>query len=247
MAITDSYLQLPATPAPTYKLVHRRRNPSTARLAIGTTAAVAFIAAGAYSLSQPATPAQSKAIPAVSSLEMADRVVPTSALPGFIATQQPAVARSAQAWASKVELATNASSETARLSGLGYVAGIREQLHGIYPKAAEAVSVTEQFSSAKGAQAELAYRYDKLVHSTGAKPTTFAVGIPSARGVTVAGAGNVGQNVMFAVGPYYYEVGMGSPSGANLASSRAQLVSAAGFLYLEVNGCVAPISRPGAD
>jgi hypothetical protein len=246
MAISDSYLQLPATPAPTYKLVRRSHHPSN-RLMIATTVAVAFIAAAGYSLSQPATPAQSTAVPSVSLPKLAEQVVPVSALPGFVSMHKPSVVNSSQAWASTEELAPNATGETARLSKLGYVAGIREQLHGIYPKAAEAISLAEQFRSAKAAQAELAYQYGRLVHSPGAKLTTFAVGIPGARAVTIRGAGNVGQNVMFAAGPYYYEVGMGSPSGGNLASTRAQLVSAAGFLYLEVNGCVAPASRPGAD
>jgi len=156
----------------------------------------------------------------------------------MIATHPTAVARSASEWAATVDSSRSPSRETARLRALGFAGGATEQLHGLYPLTAEAISIAEQYRSPAGARAELAYQYSRLENSPGAKVATFPTGIPGARGVSVTAAGSTGLNVMFAVGRYYYLVGTGSPSSAHNVSGRPQLTRAAGVLYLTVNGCV---------
>jgi hypothetical protein len=171
-------------------------------------------------------------------LPLTARVVGASTLPGMVATHATAVAQTASEWATTVDSSRSPSQETARLRALGFAGGAAEQLHGLYPMAAEAISIAEQYRSATGARAELAYQYSRLEHSPGAKVATFSAGIPGARGVSVTAAGSTGLNVMFAVGRYYYLVGTGSPSSARNVPGRPQLTSAAGVLYLTVNGCV---------
>ena len=171
-------------------------------------------------------------------LALTARVLGASAIPGMVATHPTAVARSASEWATTVDSSRSASRETARLRALGFAGGAAEQLHGLYPLTAEAISIAEQYRSPAGARAELAYQYSRLEDSPGAKVATFPTGIPGARGVSVTAAGSTGLNVMFAVGRYYYLVGTGSPSSARNVSGRPQLTRAAGVLYLTVNGCV---------
>jgi hypothetical protein len=211
------------------------------------------------------------AIPAGPPLSLTERVLAPSAIPGMVAMQQPTVVRSAAEWATTVEQSLSPARETARLRALGYVAGVAEQLHsdvaeqrlggvaeqrlggvaeqlhGRYPVMAEAISVVEHYRSPASARAELAYQYAHLNDSHSAKFVTFPVGIPYARGVSITGADKVGLNVMFADGPNYYVVGAGAPSNARNAPTRAQLISAAGFLYLSINGCVARADQPRAS
>jgi hypothetical protein len=139
---------------------------------------------------------------------------------GFIRTAPPATIR-----------------PTGRLDGVGFIAGLNEQLHGVYPLKAEAVSIIEHFHTASGAQAELAYRSRTLAPSHARKLQHFSVaGIPGAVGWGEHAGATTDTNVMFTSGSYYYLVGVdGAGHGA---PSRTNLVAAAQTLYLMTTGCV---------
>jgi hypothetical protein len=245
MAFLSSHSQLATAPAAPEPGTHRGPGSmrSAATYAVAALGVIGVCGIAAWQLgtignaSNPTT-----TLAAGVPMSLTQRVLAPSEFSGMIVTPQPTVLRSASAWATNVEQSSSPARETARLQALGYVGGVDEQLHGRYPMTAAGVSVVEQFRSAAGAQAELAYRYKRLRNSHGVRVGTFPVAIPGAQGVSVTGGGTVGRNVMFAEGPYYYLVGVGAPSHARHLLSGPQLASAAGFLYLSLNGCVA---QPG--
>src|ERR1700761_638940 len=93
-------------------------------------ATLAVIAAGR--LSAPTTAASAPAQP----LPLTDRVLVPSKARGFIRTASPSAVR-----------------PTGQRQRLGFIAGVNEQLHGVYPVKAEAVSIVEHFRSAEAARA----------------------------------------------------------------------------------------------
>jgi hypothetical protein len=174
---------------------------------------------------------------------LVDHVVTPAAFPGFVRPQRPTVIWSPAAWAA-IERSTSPARETARLRALGFEQAIDEELHGRFPLSVDAISIVERYRTPAGARAELSHQYAQLVNSPGVEVSRFPVGIPSARAVRTMGGGFVGLNVLFSVGPYYYIVAAGYPSGAPGAPTPARLIAAAGSLYLAVTGCAAPAS-PG--
>ena len=234
-------------PPSTVREAGARRRPSMRRTA-ASVALLGLVGACSWAGAQlVGTGNASAAAPTGPPLPLTARVLGVSALPGMVATHPTAVARSASEWAATVDSSRSPSRETARLRTLGFAGGAVEQLHGLYPLAAEAISIAEQYRSAAGARAELAYQYSRLEASPGARVATFPTGIPGARGVSVTAAGSTGLNVMFAVGRYYYLVGTGSPSSARNVPGRPQVTRAAGGLYLTVNGCVSHTDRRHAS
>ncbi len=125
-------------------------------LAVAVAVALSAVVLG-VGLSLPAT-ASVAPMAEIEPAHLPQRVLPASALHGFITTQRPEVMRSAQTWAVRAERSTSPSREAARLERLGFVAGVREQLHGRFPLAAEAVSVVERYRTPAGARGELAYQ-----------------------------------------------------------------------------------------
>lgn len=173
---------------------------------------------------------------------LTDRVVAPAAFPGFARPRRPIVISSALTWAS-FEQASSPARESARLRALGFVRGVNEHLDGRFPVSAEVVSTTEQYKTAAGARAELSYQFGALEHAADAEVSVLSVpGIPGARGIRIASGGNVGLNVLFSAGPYFYIVATGHPEGARRVPTTANLLAGASLLYLAVNGCAAPTS-----
>jgi hypothetical protein len=216
------------------------RRPRFAGL-VGAAAAAIAITATALSGS-PATVGEPTA--QIAPVPLAVRVLPSSVFPHFITTSTPAVIHSARAWAGTVERSPTPTREATRLRWLGFIGGVDEQMHGRFPLAAEAISIVEQYRSAAGAQAELAYqRASNLtsLRASGQKVTLLhQIMVPGAFGWLATGAQFTGINVMFASGPYFYLVGSGAAPATHGAPSSRDVITAAQTEYLLVHGCVAP-------
>jgi hypothetical protein len=175
----------------------------------------------------------------VRTLTLSQRVLPASALPGFVAPAHPVATRSSLTWATRVERAVAPMREAARLRRIGFVGGAAEQLQGRFLPAAEAVSTVERFHSAAEARAEFTYQG---VHAVAAGPghhvTTLDTGMPGAFGWVDRSPDLIAINVIFTSGAYVYIVGSAAKPGATGAPSRHQIVTEAQFLNLMVNGCV---------
>jgi hypothetical protein len=156
-------------------------------------------------------------------------------LPGFTRQGPVATATSAAKFAVREEVPpdpTKVRIETARLARAGFVVGAIERVAS--PAGAEGLSVTDRFRTSKSARAEVAFA--ATPHGA-AKQTSFtAPGIPGARGFDASSAQSAGHNIAFAIGSYYYLVGVGWPTGLQNPPSRAQLLAAAQRLYKRVKG-----------
>ena len=215
---------------------------------VGAAAAAIAIAATALPGS-PATVAQPTA--QIAPMPLAARVLPTSVFPDFIVTSAPTVIHNARAWAGTVERSATPTREATRLLALGFIGGAREQMHGRFPLAAEAISIVEQYRSAAGAQAELTYQRSRnltSVRAFGQKVTLLhQIMVPGAFGWVATGGQFTGINVMFADGPYFYLVGSGAAPATHGAPSPRTVIAAAQMEYLLVHGCVAPASSAPAS
>jgi hypothetical protein len=102
------------------------------------------------------------------------------------------------------------------------------------------VSWTMQLKSHAAARAELAASiegYRKEDVAMGAKFSRFAVaGVPGAHGFELSGAGEVGDNIFFADGPFLYLVGTGWAMNDPNPPTRAGLIAAVRKLYGRVHG-----------
>jgi hypothetical protein len=158
------------------------------------------------------------------------RVLHVGDLPGLQPQGSRQVGFHAPSWVRGEELPQAQQAELiARLQRLGFVAGVRERLTPSAGGPGEAVSIVEQFRSARAAQEELAAEAQRL---KALGQSEFAVpAIPGARGV----GGPGGFNVIFGDSVYYYLVGAGFPPGARRAPSQATLAVAARRLYLRVH------------
>jgi hypothetical protein len=209
-------------PSPMYPRFSR----AVAFTAVLGAAVVVLISVIAHNSGAPTT-VPSAARSHVMPLTLGERVLGSTAIRGFVRTAPPARIHT-----------------TARLERLGFVAGVDEQLHGLYPQRSEALSVVEQFHSATGARAELAHQRATLASTRGQHLTRFGVaGIPDAVGWSVADGRTRGLNVVFTSGSFYYLVGAGTSGTASGAPTRASLIAAAQSVYLTANGCVAMSSR----
>jgi hypothetical protein len=176
----------------------------------------------------------------VRALPLTQRVLPASALPGFVTGRHPSVVHSTLTWAAGVEQSTTPVSEAVRLRRLGFSGGVDEQLHGRFPLDAAAVSVVERYHSAAGAHAELAYQQRLARRTPGARVTRLrAIAIPGAFGWIVRSSDVTAVNVMFTSGAYYYLVGSGATPGTHGAPAPRQVIQAAQVLNLIATGCVA--------
>jgi hypothetical protein len=147
-------------------------------------------------------------------------------IPGFIPQGYTAPSTSAHNWVAEFP-AQQRASEEARLKALGFTAAISEHLAPAQGAGGsrEAISVVEQFSSARGASGEVAGQVKQApTHGQSA----FAVaGIPGAHGF----GSSIDSNVAFAVGSFYYLVGFSSNTSS---PTRSQLITAAQRLYSRV-------------
>jgi hypothetical protein len=196
------------------------RTMAVALALIAVIAALAIIAV--ERLAAPSAAAPASAATTVSPLPLSDRVLAPSTVRGFIRTAPPATIR-----------------PTGRLERLGFIAGVNEQLHGVYPLKAQAVSIVERFRTAGAAQAELTYRYRTFTSGHAQTPERLSVaGIPGAVGWSEHADARTDTNIMFTSGSYYYLVGAGVDGAGPGAPTRTNLIAAAQTLYLMTNGCV---------
>ena len=164
---------------------------------------------------------------------VAGRVLIAGDLPGLAPQGQRTLGTSAENWVSEEGLpGFERAKEVRRLTGLGFVRAVRERLAPASETGPEAISIVVQFRSARGARADLAAEA-QMGEAHGAPPFP-APGIPGARGFGGANGATTGYNVAYAVGRYYYLVGVGYATGSPGAPSRASLVSAAQRLYSRV-------------
>jgi hypothetical protein len=189
------------------------------------------VASGSTSGTSSARSTTSGSTPPVSSV-IGARTVAAGEFAGFTPSQ-PVVVTTPQAWVAFDEYRSSQRSATlARLRRLGFVAAAREDLTWAKPSASGGtatggLSTVEQFASSVGARSDLAAELPGLGPG---KP--FAVpGVPGAHGVAGSGGGEVGDNVLFAVGSYVYLVGAGWPAGSDPAPTRASLIGSVQHLY----------------
>jgi hypothetical protein len=158
------------------------------------------------------------------------RVLSGDELPGFRPRGPRFLGINAGSWVVENRVpAAQRTTASAGLQGLGFVAGVREDLVG--PHGLAGLSTVEQFRSSAGAGSELASVVDGL---GGAGVARFTVpGVPGAKGFAAPGAG---VNVAFADGSYCYLIGAqafraGTPGGP----TRAALIVASQRLYRRVH------------
>ena len=206
---------------------------------VATAGAIAVTAVRAFS-SLP-SPLIAAPVAAVQPLPLTQEVLPASALHGFITTQRPTTVRSAHTWAARVERSITPVREAARLERLGFVAGVRQQLHGRFPVAAEAVSVVERYRTLAGARAELAYQRAMAEAGWADEHVTPLTGIavPGAVGWIARAPHIAAVNIMFSAGRDFYIVGSGAAPGTHGAPTAGQMIGAAQLENLIANGCVA--------
>jgi hypothetical protein len=161
------------------------------------------------------------------------RVLRRGELRGFAIQSAVSTATSGTSFASAEGIsADRIQKEAARLSRAGFRAGAIEHLSA--PAGAEGLSVVERLRSPASARAEVAFA---ATPQPGTRQTDFAVpAVPGARGFEASGGPSSGHNIAFAVGSYYYLVGVGWPTVLQHPPSRAQLVTAAQQLYKRVHG-----------
>jgi hypothetical protein len=177
-------------------------------------------------------------------LPLSARVIQPGEFPGFLALpgQSTTLYKSPKQWVSVDTNLTPAqvSARTARLRREGFVALLSRQLGTQTPEPWGGLSWVMQLRSAASARAELAANVRDAASMS--KPpkrsyTAFPVGgIPGARGYHLTSPGGVGDNVLFADGPFVYFVGFGWSGNPKSRPTRAQLLAAATRVYKRIHG-----------
>jgi hypothetical protein len=109
--------------------------------------------------------------------------------------------------------AAQATARIARLRREGFKALLAEQLGSLKPQRG-GLSWVMQLGSAASARAELVAALRDNESQTSSTYTAFSVAaIPGARGFHAVGGGFVGDNILFADGPFLYLVGDGWSAG----------------------------------
>jgi hypothetical protein len=159
------------------------------------------------------------------------RVLTNNELKGFTGSPE-GIDTSARTWLAG-EQAPDVNADYARLTRLGFIRGVREDLSA---GATPGLSEVEQFHSAKAASAELAAEIAKDKTGAGGPYKAFAVpGIPGARGYTLIQGGQGGINIAFVKGPYYYLVGQELAPSESINAAIASVTAAAQHLYHRVS------------
>jgi len=195
--------------------------------------AVAALAGCGGSSHNGSTSAATTTAPPIPSA-LAAHVLRAGELQGF-APDAPTAERDVSAWVTETGTPPGqAATEVARLKRLGFLAGVSEHLHPTGSAPADALSLSEQFTSAAAPRGELVQASKP---PPGVKEARFPVaGIPGAVGYDLSSGGTAGHNVAFVDGHYYYLVGAGFPAGSPNPPTRAQVVAAAADLYRRVHG-----------
>jgi hypothetical protein len=193
---------------------------------VGTSLAVVIVAGLAATSSVAAT-----------SLPLNARLIQAADFAGYVPEPSHTAYRSARNWDSLDTglTAAQVSADAARLHREGFKEVLVEYLDRA-PAKQNGVSWVMQLGSPAAARAELAA---SLAEDKAQNPGTFSSysirGIAAARGYRVSGNGFIGENVLFADGPFLYLVGEGWTAGQRNAPTRADLVAAVAKLYERVH------------
>jgi hypothetical protein len=169
-------------------------------------------------------------------LTLVDQLPPINQFPSLRPISQPTVISSPAVWVSSGGLpGTPGQTEARRLSGMGFVAGVREELGSNQPAVAEVDAEVEQFRSAAAADTELSYSLDQA-RATGRSPGyKFArlkvAGVPGARGYAIKQAATSTDAVAFTSGTKFYLIESVLPSGSGHAVAPRQLSAEARAWY----------------
>jgi hypothetical protein len=174
-------------------------------------------------------------------LPLPARLIERGEFAGF--RPEPGLARytTAQLWVQADPQLTTArrTAELARLRREGYRGLDQEFLErrGVH---GAGVSWVMRLGSPASARTELEAslnKYKREDTANGASFSPFAIkGVPGARGFELSGAGQIGENVFFADGPFLYLVGQGWAMGDAHPPTRAGLLAAVKKLYQRVHG-----------
>jgi hypothetical protein len=179
---------------------------------------------------------------AATPLPLSARLVQAADFAGYVPEPSPKDYRSARSWVSLDTglAASQVSADVARLHREGFKDVLVEYLDRALAKQ-NGVSWVMQLGSPAAARAELAA---SLAEDKAQNPGTFSgysvPGIAAAGGYRVSGNGFIGENVLFADGPFLYLVGEGWTVGQKHAPTRADLVAAVTKLYERVHSHPAP-------
>lgn len=164
---------------------------------------------------------------------------PTTAFPQVHPTGLPQVISSPMQWAARGGLpGTPGQRAGARLTKLGFVAGLRELLGSEQRSVSEVDASVEQFRTAAGARSELAYRLAQA-RATGHSPgysfaRVAANGIPGAFGYAIRQPGTSSDAIIFAAGAYFYLMQSVVPAGSPDPVTLRQLETGAAAWYRRV-------------
>ena len=176
-----------------------------------------------------------------SPLPLSARLIEPGEFVGF--RPEPGLARytTAQLWVQADPQLTTArrAAELARLRREGFK-GLDQELLDRRGVNGAGVSWVMRLGSPAAARTELTaslngYKIEDT--AKGASFSPFAVkGVPGARGFELSGAGQIGENVFFADGPFLYLVGQGWAMSDTHPPTRAGLITAVKRLYHRVHG-----------
>jgi hypothetical protein len=171
---------------------------------------------------------------------LVSRLPPISAFRQLHPLGLPSVIRSPIQWTGRGGLpGTPGQADAARLTRLGFIAGVRELLGSEQRSVSEVSATVEQFRTAAAARSELAYRSTQA-RAIGSSPGyTFSPlhppGIPGAVGYAIRQPGTASDVIMFAAGPYFYLIESLVPTGSPSPVTLAQLEAAAAGWYRRVS------------
>jgi hypothetical protein len=174
-------------------------------------------------------------------LPLTERLIARGEFVGF--RPEPGLARytTAQLWVQADPQLTTAqrAAQLARLRREGF-RGLDQEFLDRRGVNGAGVSWVMRLGSAAAARAELTASINGYKAEDTAKGATFTPfvvkGVPFARAFELSGAGQIGENVFFADGPFLYLVGQGWAMGDTHAPTRAGLIAAVKRLYHRVHG-----------
>jgi hypothetical protein len=171
-------------------------------------------------------------------LPLRARIIKQGDFAGFRPESKKQSFKTAKAWVTGGPHvpSTQTSAEIARLRREGFVAVLSEFLDRGSVRG-NGLSWVMQLGSAPSARAELRVDLTENKAQSGGSFSAFSVpAIPGARGYRVSGGGSVGENVLFADGPFLYLIGQGWSSGDKNPPTRGGLIKAVTTLYRRVHG-----------
>jgi hypothetical protein len=174
-------------------------------------------------------------------LPIGARVIHQGDFVGYSPEPKPTSYKTIAAWvASDSSLtAQQSAADKARLSREGFKAALTEFLDRGSDKR-DGVSWVAQLGSASAARAELAATLQEDKEGAALYGHQFSLikvaAIPGALGWRETGGGFVGENVLFADGPFLYLLGQGWSAGDKHPPTLAGLIAAVKKLYTRVHG-----------